>query len=289
MDLNLTYLKFFYDAALRQSLVESAKINFVSQPAVSQGIRRLEQSLGIELLIHRKNHFALTEQGKVVFSEARKVFESLDEMGRRAGEAEKVPSGLLRIATSHSIAKAIIPNLLKSFRKIHPGIVPQIQMGATNGIKKLISDGSVDLGVTLDEGTLGHFHKTVIEKGRFRLWLPKKTASFSKDFLITEDRPETLALKKTYRKKFKAELPVAMQVGSWEILLELCKAGFGTAFIPEYMVSPIRREYVIENRSGLGSFPYEMVMICKDRNILPRNAKLFMAFVNQKIPRNPSP
>ena len=162
-------------------------------------------------------------------------------------------------------------------------------MGATNGIKRLISDGAVDLGVTLNEGTLGEFDKTIIAKGRFRLWVPGKTPRMTKDFLVTEDRPETLALKKAYRKKFKAELPVAMQVGSWEILLELCKAGFGTAFIPEYMVSPSRREYVAENKSGLGSFPYEMVIICKDQSILPRNANLFREFVLQKTLGNPSP
>jgi len=63
LDLNLTYLKFFHDAALSGSVSESAKRNFVTQSAISQAISKLEEDLGVSLCQHKKQKFKLTEAG----------------------------------------------------------------------------------------------------------------------------------------------------------------------------------------------------------------------------------
>ena len=53
------YLKYFIDAAESNSVSESAKKNFVTQSCVSQGIKKLEQTLKVDLTMHLRNRFKL--------------------------------------------------------------------------------------------------------------------------------------------------------------------------------------------------------------------------------------
>lgn len=72
--INLIYLKLFYDSALMGNVTESARPNFVSQPAVSQAIAKLEKALKVSLCIHKKLQFKLTEEGEIVLKYAREIF-----------------------------------------------------------------------------------------------------------------------------------------------------------------------------------------------------------------------
>ena len=74
---NLIYLKYFIDAAESNSVSESAKKNFVTQSCVSQGIKKLEQTLKVDLTMHLRNRFKLTEEGKIIFIKGKQVFKSL--------------------------------------------------------------------------------------------------------------------------------------------------------------------------------------------------------------------
>ena len=63
---NLIYLKYFIDSAESNSVSEAARKNFVTQSCVSQGIKKLEQTLKIDLTMHLRNRFKLTEEGEIV-------------------------------------------------------------------------------------------------------------------------------------------------------------------------------------------------------------------------------
>src|SRR5215469_12202989 len=78
--INMYHLKFFYDAATLKSVSDAAKKNFVTQSAISQGIAKLEKTLGVEIVTHSRQNFALTSEGKVVYEQAKAIFRAVDEM-----------------------------------------------------------------------------------------------------------------------------------------------------------------------------------------------------------------
>src|SRR5437870_5477091 len=108
-NINLTHLKFFYDAVLLNSVSASARENFVSQSAISQGIVKLEHELQVLLTTHQRQTFKLTEQGQVVFEEARRIFTAVDALKERLGALKGEISGDLRFACTNAIAQYFLP------------------------------------------------------------------------------------------------------------------------------------------------------------------------------------
>jgi DNA-binding transcriptional LysR family regulator len=78
--LNLVHLKYFYDAARTRSISKSAEINHVSQSAVSQGIAKLEQTIGISLIVHCPRLFQLTPKGLMLYKHSSAIFNQLESI-----------------------------------------------------------------------------------------------------------------------------------------------------------------------------------------------------------------
>ena len=68
MNINLEYYKIFYHVATAQSITKAAKELCISQPAVSQAVKQLEQEIGIELFTRQAKGVCLTQAGKVLFT-----------------------------------------------------------------------------------------------------------------------------------------------------------------------------------------------------------------------------
>src|SRR5262245_57789943 len=117
--MNLIYLKFFYDAALMGSISESARRNFVSQPAVSQGIAKLEKALQVPLCFHKKLQFKLTDEGEIVLKHAREIFADIRNLQDALDEHRAHPQMPLHFVATHSIGLALLPDFIPAFKKAH--------------------------------------------------------------------------------------------------------------------------------------------------------------------------
>src|SRR4051812_24933256 len=105
-NLNLSHLKYFFDAAQAGSVGSAAAKNFVTSSTVSQGIRRLENSLGVSLLHHKKREFRLTGEGSRLLHDCDAIFRSIENLSTGLQGSE--PSGPLRFASSHSLMSAFV-------------------------------------------------------------------------------------------------------------------------------------------------------------------------------------
>lgn len=76
--LNLNNLKNFYDAVECHSISDTAKKNFITQSAVSQGILKLERALQVDLITHQRNCFKLTVEGEQIYELTQALFGTLD-------------------------------------------------------------------------------------------------------------------------------------------------------------------------------------------------------------------
>ena len=78
MEQNLNYYKIFYETAKNGSISKAAESLYISQPAVSKSVTKLEQSLGHTLFIRSKKGVRLTEEGQTLFEYLKKAFDSID-------------------------------------------------------------------------------------------------------------------------------------------------------------------------------------------------------------------
>jgi len=143
----LNSLIVFNEVAKHQSFTKAAERLFISQPAVTRHIRNLESKVGMGLILRGKGGFTLTEAGKVLFKYTQKISSYLMEIEDILGKLQKDQRGLLKIGTSESYSKCLMPRLLSGFQTAFPSIKIALDVGNSEEIEKSLSTYRNDLGV----------------------------------------------------------------------------------------------------------------------------------------------
>jgi len=144
---SLNSLLVFHEVAKHQSFSKAAEGLFISQPAVTKHIRELESKIGIGLIQRGKGRFALTEAGRVLFRHTHKISSHLMEVENVLGNLKKERQGILRIGTTESYSKCLMPRLLSGFQNSYPSIKIALDVGNSEEIEKSLLVYRNDLGL----------------------------------------------------------------------------------------------------------------------------------------------
>jgi DNA-binding transcriptional LysR family regulator len=233
LHLNLIYLKYFCDAVRFSSISVAAKINHVSQSAVSQGINKLEQRLQCLLISHQPNRFKVTEEGKQLFTHAKQVFKAIESTEDFLAK----DGGRITFGCTHSFALSCLPYYLKLASRQFPNLRINFRLGQYYTITDWIKKGTIDFGILLDNDDLSSYERHVIRQGTYRLYVSKKVKDpAALPFLLdSEERIETNLLKTSYKAMHGKELPVLMEVSSWSVISRLAEEGLGIGLFPDYI------------------------------------------------------
>jgi len=273
---NINFMKYFFDAAENRSIAKAALLNFVSQPAISQGIHRLEDSLDIKLLIHKKNRFKLTSDGSLMLKRCRDLFRLLADIQSDIAVNQRELTGSIRFGISQSLAYSLLPGFLNSFKKEYPRILPNIKLGRTSLVREWVEKGDVEFAITVDDGKLSQFAQSPILKGCFctvqSTTLPKELTDH---YLLTEDRPEIRKLKNHFKRNKKYDLTVDMEIESWEVILRLAEAQLGVGFLPDFILNCQKKQKPKLKWTELPEISYRVVSIHSREQELSRISQLF--------------
>jgi len=278
LDFNLTHLRYFRDAAQQGGVAKAAAKNFVTHSAISQGIKRLEESLGIELVAHQKRHFRLTDAGKSLLLESDKIFTSLRNFEHQVELSHQFPVGDLTFGSSHSIVSAFLLEPLAKLKNEYPQIRASFRLGKTTYVKKWLEDGLIDFGITLDDGELFGVKKIPLSSGKFILIKKKGLSIGDSKFLITEPRPETLLFLRQYARRWKTEPTILMHVDSWELIAKMAEHGLGIGLVPDFQFSKRENRNLEVIDMGL-NIAYELVAVARKEEQISRNAELFLSYL----------
>jgi len=120
--LNFNQLRAFCEAARCQNFSQAARNLCVTQPAITGQIRALERALELKLFKKRGRRMVLSEAGALLFQQAREVFELERKMERLLAEVRELKRGLLKIGTTKTYARFLMPGLISRFRASFPDI-----------------------------------------------------------------------------------------------------------------------------------------------------------------------
>lgn len=143
--MTLSQLRTFLAVADAGSVHAAAHQLYVTQSAVSASVTALQRSLGIQLIRRDGRGLRLTEAGAVYADYVRRVLGLLDEAGTAAAAEADPERGLLRMAAVTTAGEQIVPHLLASFRKRHPQIGIQLEVGNRDRVRALLDRREVDL------------------------------------------------------------------------------------------------------------------------------------------------
>lgn len=276
---NLVNLKYFFDIVKTGSFGESAKHNHVSQSAISQAVAKLEETLQCQLFSHQPGRCKVTEKGMQLFEAACELFQQLQRIENRITEKE---SGSITFACTHSFAIGLLPEYLKQASKIFPQLKVNFQLGHYCDIKEWLKKGIIDFGILIDNDDLSLFDCKKIYQGHFLLYAANQRKDISSlGFLLDSDvRKETNLLKQYYVQKYKRELPVMMEISSWEVIANLTEAGLGIGFFPDYVARKRKNRLKIVF-PDLTSTPYAIYAIFKKNKLQNPNALKFCELLSE--------
>lgn len=147
MNQNLSSYRIFYAVANAGNISRAAKELYISQPAISKSIQKLEESVGIRLFDRSSRGVTLTAEGALLYSHVKSAFEMLSLGEDKLRRSIELGVGHLTIGVSSTLCKYILLPYLKDFIKKYPHINISISCHSTNQTLALLEDGKLDVGL----------------------------------------------------------------------------------------------------------------------------------------------
>src|SRR5215469_2097372 len=120
MDLKLKDLRYLVALADLRHFGRAAARCYVSQPTLSAQLKKLEQSLGVQLIERAPNNVSLTAAGEEIVARARRILEASDEVVTLARSQRDPLAGRLRVALLPTIGPYVLPHIAPLIRKSLP-------------------------------------------------------------------------------------------------------------------------------------------------------------------------
>ena len=145
MNVNMELYKIFYIVAKNGSISAAANILFISQPAITFQIKKLEEQLGVSLFTRTKHGVILTEEGKTLFNYVKTGMENIINGENAITNLKNLDSGTIRIGVSTTICRYILMPHLEKFHEKYPKIDIQINNNLSNNLLKELRNGNLDI------------------------------------------------------------------------------------------------------------------------------------------------
>ena len=139
--------KIFADLVETKSFSKSAKLNGITQSAVSQQARAMERHFKTLPIDRSQKQFQLTREGQRVYESANEILHTYEKLLSELQEMKKVISGTIRISTVYSIGLHELPPFIKKFLHDFPSVNVRIEYRRSNLVYEDILHNSVDFGL----------------------------------------------------------------------------------------------------------------------------------------------
>lgn len=245
MSVSYELYKVFYYVGLYLSFSRAARHLYISQSAVSQSIKQLEDQLGSRLFLRHSKQVKFTPEGELLFAHVRQGFNAIHTGEKALLELRSLERGEIRIGASDTICKYYLLPYFKEFHELYPKVKLRIFNRTSPVCLELLKNGAVDLIVINLPEKLPEGLKTVQEKEIHDVFVAGTSFSFLQDKVIPLKelaRYPLLMLEKDtvtrrFFDKFQAQrglnLIPELESGSLDLLIELAKIGLGISLVTQ--------------------------------------------------------
>jgi LysR family hydrogen peroxide-inducible transcriptional activator len=145
--MELHQLRYVVAVARTANFSRAAALCHVSQPSLSQQIKKLEDELGERLFDRMKRAVNLTSQGETFLHRALRILEEVDAAKREASDAQHLLRGALTIGVLPTIAPYLLPKVMAQFTNKFPGVEIVVEEDTTARLLKLALDYEIDFAL----------------------------------------------------------------------------------------------------------------------------------------------
>ncbi len=245
--MHIENFKIFSDLVDSQSFSKAAKMNGITQSAVSQQLRAMERHFNTLILDRSQKQFRLTREGEKLHESAKEILHLYQKMQSELQELKKVISGTIHISTIYSIGLHELPPFVKRFLKEYPTVNVRVEYRRSNLVVEDVLHNAVDLGIVayptktrqLEVIPFGEDQLVIIVSPRHPLATKSELETsdlFGHRFIaFDQDIPTRRATDQVFR-DLKLDMEPAMEFDNVETVKRAVEVDAGFALVPEATV-----------------------------------------------------
>ena len=142
--MNLRDLKYIVEVAREKNFARASEKVFVSQPALSMQIKKLEETLGVEIFERDKQNFLITPVGAEIIKKAEIILQESEEIKMIAKNSKDPHKGEIRIGAFPTVASYFLPNFVKNIHKKFPHLKIFLIESKSNELVAKLKSGEID-------------------------------------------------------------------------------------------------------------------------------------------------
>ncbi len=145
--MTLNELRYVIAVAQERNFRRAAENCFVSQPALSVAVHKLEDELGIQIFERSKTEIALTNIGNLVVEQAQRVLEEADRVKVLARTGNDPLNGPIKLGVIFTVGPYLLPKIIPELKKLAPEMPLDIEEGLTANIEQHLRNGHLDAAI----------------------------------------------------------------------------------------------------------------------------------------------
>ena len=291
--MNLDHLTTYLEVVKRGSFSGAAKHLGLTQPGVSQQVRRLENDLGVPLLDRRERRIAMTGAGREFHRFATRVLAARSDLSEKLKDLTGQVSGRLIIGASTVPGEYILPRLLADFIALHPAVEASVEIGDTRDITDMVRTAECDIGFVGARLSNRGMKQEPFLEDELVLVVPVShpfagrdsiaIADLGQERLITRERGSG-TMQNVYRMLEGAGFDPrnwrnAPVFGSTQAIISAVEAGLGVAFVSEFAArSAITSKHISALRIDHVPLKRQLYITYLTRNSSTRLQREFLSF-----------
>ena len=288
--MDIKSLQYFLEVAREENITRAAQKLCIAQPPLSRQLQKLEEELGVQLLIRGKRRVQLTEEGVFLKQQAEEIIALMERTKYQLGMVKSSTYGTVSIAVTESCGAGVMCSLIRKFHEIYPGIHFQILAGSGDEVNQRLEQNLADIGIMREPFDMETYDREFLKS---EPWL----AVMGKETPLARETGKTVPLSRLGGEDLiiPARLPIQEEINSWfndaaqernifcvynspAAIIPLVESGAAVAICPESVKSfaGARRlvfKPIVEPRKDS-----RLYLVKKRRQMMPLAAQLFWEF-----------
>lgn len=245
--INFNLLRIFHTVAVTGSVVRAAYQLHISQPAVSNGLKKLQDEFNIALFKRKRRNLVLTKDGEELLSYTKSIF-SIEKDIELFLDNIKKKNNHIHLGLVTLYERSGVGDIIDIFKSINSDIVLSIHSGNTMTTLRELADGNIDIAIAGPVKNLPHLTRFFYKEHTVFLIVPKGHRLFGAQHFTSDDLvAEKILLKEAgsavrtvineYLEKNAVNINTAIELSNFDSMLEMMKHSGGIAFFPDDIIS----------------------------------------------------
>ncbi|HIX35891.1 MAG TPA: LysR family transcriptional regulator [Candidatus Limosilactobacillus merdigallinarum] len=269
------------------SFTAAAKQLGYTQSAISQMIASLEKELGVQVLARSNHHVQLTPEGQRLMPLLSQTAKDWDNVKELAQEITGLKSAVIKIGTISSISAHWLPQLIKKFQALHPGVRFVMLQGDYTTIPEWIHNNEIDFGF-VNPAAMPQEPVKFLRAGDLRAILPiDHPLAKEEAVLLTDlkDEPFLMLEEGLYSEPLEAfhengiEPNIKLRVHDDYSILSMVEAGLGFSILADLVLQ--KQSYNVAIRPLIPNVQRRIGILQKPRELMPIASQQFVDFIIQ--------